>query len=61
MSTILSAFLGAIAGVLLAMLGLRFHIGSWFLDGVAGTIAAALAGAVMAVIVRLAIRRQYGL
>jgi hypothetical protein len=54
------AILGAIAGIVIVLVGPRFHIGSWFFDGVPGYVGAACAGAFVALLVRNAVRQTFG-
>ena len=54
------AALGAIGGMLLIYMGLNFHIGSTIYQGVPAYIGAACGGAVVVLIVRYAVRKQYG-
>ncbi len=56
----LYAALGAVGEALLVQLGPRFHIGPMFFDGLPGVLGAACAGALVLVIIRLAIRKQFG-
>jgi hypothetical protein len=60
MQTIITAAVGAAIGVAAILLGLRFHMGDWYVDGVWGYIGAALAGALVALIVGAVMRRELG-
>jgi len=54
------AIFGAIAGIVVVSLGPRFHIGSWFFDGVPGYIGTACGGACAALVLRYAVRQTFG-
>jgi len=41
-------------------LGMRMHFGSWYIDGAWGYVGAAVAGAVVALLIRYAIRKEFG-
>jgi hypothetical protein len=60
MQTVIAALIGAALGVLAVWLGLRFHIGSWFFDGITGYAGAAIGGAFVAIVVRYALSRTFG-
>jgi hypothetical protein len=60
MTAAVCAILGAIAGIIVVSLGPRFHIGSWFFDGVPSSIAAACGGAFVVLVLRYAVRQTFG-
>jgi hypothetical protein len=52
--------LGALAGLLLVYLGVNVHIGLTNYDGVVAYALSALAGAAVALLVRYAVRKEFG-
>jgi hypothetical protein len=61
MRSAITAAIGAALGLAALWLGLRFHIGSWFLDGPISYAAAIIAGAVVALIIRRLLGKELGL
>jgi hypothetical protein len=59
MGKVITAVVGALIG-LGAVRGLRFHFGSWYIDGPWGYVGAAVSGALVALVVRYAMRRELG-
>jgi hypothetical protein len=57
----ITALVGALVGAGGIYFGLRFHIGDWFIDGPWAYACSALGGALVALLVRYAIRKDYGL
>ena len=60
MGKVMIALVDALLGVGAIWLGLRFHFGSWYIDGPLGYVGAALAGAVVAIVLRYAVRKEFG-
>ena len=60
MDKTVTALIGGVLGIGAIRLGMRMHFGSWYIDGAWGYVGAALAGAVVALLIRYAIRKELG-
>jgi hypothetical protein len=60
MRLLLAGLIGAIGGAAIVASGPRFHVGSIFFDGFAGYGGAAIAGALAAVLIGWALRKELG-
>ena len=60
MDRLVTALIGAVAGPCAIRLGMRLHFGSWYVDGPWGYIGAAVAGALVALLIRWTMRRELG-
>jgi len=60
MSEAITALIGAAFGIGAIRLGMRLHFGSWYIDGPWGYVGAAVAGALVALLARYAIRKEFG-
>jgi hypothetical protein len=60
MRLLLAGLIGAIGGAAIVASGPRFHVGSIFFDGLAGYVGAAVAGALVAVLIGWALRKELG-
>jgi uncharacterized membrane protein YeaQ/YmgE (transglycosylase-associated protein family) len=60
MSHAVTAIVGAIIGLAAIWFGLREHFGTWYIDGVWGYVGAAITGALVALVVRAAVSKEFG-
>ncbi len=60
MDKMITALIGAALGLGAIWFGLRLHFGSWYVDGPWGYVGAALCGALVALLLRHALRRELG-
>jgi len=52
MDKTVTALIGGVLGIGAIRLGMRMHFGSWYIDGAWGYVGAAVAGAVVALLIR---------
>jgi hypothetical protein len=60
MDKVVTALVGGAFGLGAIRLGMRLHFGSWYVDGAWGYAGAAVAGALVALFVRWALRKEFG-
>ena len=60
MDKTIAALIGGVLGIGAIRLGMRMHFGSWYIDGAWGYVGAAVAGAVVALLIRYAMRKEFG-
>jgi hypothetical protein len=60
MDKAITALVGALIGVIAIWGGMRFHIGSWYVDGSWAYVASAVTLALVALVVRWTLRKQFG-
>jgi hypothetical protein len=60
MSRAVTAIVGAIIGLAAISFGFREHFGTWYIDGVWGYAGAAITGALVALVVRAAVSKEFG-
>lgn len=60
MSHAVTAIVGAIAGLAAIWFGLRLHFGTWYVDGTWGYVGAAITGALIALVIRSAVGKEFG-
>jgi hypothetical protein len=60
MDKTVTALMGGVLGIGAIRLGMRLHFGSWYIDGAWGYVGAAVAGAVVALLIRCAMRKEFG-
>ncbi len=61
MDNAIAALIGALIGIGAIYFGAHFHIGDWVVDGPWAYVGSALSGALIALLVRYAIGKNYGL
>jgi len=60
MDKAIAGLIGAALGIGAIRLGMRLHFGSWYIDGPWGYVGAAVVGVLTALLVRCAIRKEFG-
>lgn len=55
-----TALVGALLGASAIVFGLQFHIGTWYAEGPWAYAGSAVGGALLALVVRYAIGKEYG-
>jgi hypothetical protein len=60
MSHAATAIVGAIIGLAAIGFGLRVHFGTSYIDGVWGYVGAAITGALVALVIRAAVSKEFG-
>jgi hypothetical protein len=60
MDKVITAIIAAALGLSAIWFGLRLHFGSWYVDGPSGYVGAAVCGALVALLVRRAMRKELG-
>lgn len=60
MANILTALVGAIFGYAVVWLGFTIHAGSFIIDGPWANVVSAVTGAVVALLIKYAISKEYG-
>jgi hypothetical protein len=60
MDKAIAGLIGAALGIGAIRLGMRLHFGSWYIDGPWGYVGAAVVGVLIALLVRCAIRKEFG-
>jgi hypothetical protein len=59
MSKIVTALIGSGLALIALWFGLRFHFGSWYIEGVWSYVGSAVVGAIIALIVRDVLRKHF--
>jgi len=60
MDKVITALIGGALGLGAVWLGMRLHFGAWYIDGPWGYVGAAVGGALIALLVRYAMRKEFG-
>jgi hypothetical protein len=60
MDKVITALIGGALGLGAVWLGMRLNFGAWYIDGPWGYVGAAVGGALIALLVRYAMRKEFG-
>ncbi|MFT3732107.1 MAG: hypothetical protein QM780_11925 [Hyphomicrobium sp.] len=61
MGNVVTALIGAFVGVGAIYFGANFHIGDWIVNGSWAYVGSAVCGALVAILLRYFVRKEYGL